>query len=389
MTVIAGLVSCRSVGLESQTLSALPTEAAVSSLGAATTPPATAEESAAPSPGQIADWPGRTWTRAKVTEIDGEPLRKLFLPFAADGRFVAIAEGNVVGLWRLAYSDDGRTWHFARVPGSVCCEITPVAFGDGRWVAMTYVEEAGAYRTLTSDDGRTWNFLPGDPLVLGSGPAGSDDVFPHPIELTWHRGSWYVLVEDGAIGTPVLYRSDDGTGWVAAPGFPAAAGSSRRSMDSDGTTLVVSQPSKEGISMWWSADGVSWNEQPLLPRAAPPYFAAVEAAGGRWVAVSDWPSALAWWSADGRSWSGAQIEGDLDAMDLRSPIVLADGFLALNINANVPWASRDGRAWTPIDGFETKPRDSIDRAAETQGTTLITGFGSDGTPVVVWIGTSQ
>jgi hypothetical protein len=344
-----------------------------------------------PSLGPLVAWPGREWHRYEPTGIDGERLSKLFLPTAAKGEFIAQSEGTVTGWWRPAYSSDGRTWHFAGMPKTVCCEVVPMAFGNGDWLALTYTDRAETYVALTSPDGHRWEFVPGQPLVLGD---GSDDpeAAPHPNELVWHQGSWYVLVGQAKVGTAAVFRSDDGTDWLPVETLPAPA-QQLGSMETDGTTLVVTQVNAtDGPSAWTSADGTQWQQHPLGPPAPSAGRVIVEAAHGRWIGLEE-VGDRAWWSVDGAAWFEATFDGEPDGA-LRHAIVLADGFLALD-DRGVPWASSDGRQWAPVAGLGQNASLLIEGAAETGGTTLLLGERipppSDTYPPntpVVWIGTS-
>ena len=344
----------------------------------------------------VAGWPGRTWERVEVREIDGEPVTSLSQPVAGDGVFVArVRLASPIGEARQAYSDDGRTWHFADVPDRVGLDLAPVAFGDRHWL-MLAAQQQEVYEPFTSTDGRTWTRLPGDPLVVGDGTRDSVDA-GWPREVVWHAGSWYVLVSQPQVAREVVFRSATGADWQAVSSFPAE-GSFRLAIASDGTTLVVPQLTSdqppfrsEAVS---STDGETWIRGPF-PDPGSAQVTNVAAAPGRWAAIAEGNGPQAWWSTDGRHWTQSTIAGRLAAFE-RALVAVRDGFLAAGPDAAPLWASSDGRSWAPVLGMPIENGDRPGGAAETADVTLVVGYHrdppqDDNPPpdvAVVWLGTA-
>lgn len=379
IALVTGPVGCTPSAPETAPPS-LPTAAPTDRpSGTPSSEPSPPSPSASPTPASspIADWAGRTWERHEVTEVDDERILQLFLPTAANGRYLATIDGqSMQGWWRLVYSDDGRTWHFARVPDEIRTEIRPMAYGDRHWLALTYRRGLEEYFSLSSTDGRTWDWVRGAPLVIGDGSTESEAA-AWPRDLVWHRGAWYVLISQPKRDTEMLYRSETGADWSVVTTFPAEAAPTV-AMESDGGTLVIVQvgiaDGGHGPAAWASTDGVTWIRQSLPTTSDQSRVWDVQAARGRWIAIGGDEGTAAWWSADGERWSEAEIDGTLQDGFRFPAVALADGFLALPIQEEIPWASADGRRWAPVTGFETDPRAfALAAAAETRGLTLITG----------------
>lgn len=221
-----------------------------------------------PTPGP--PWAGRTWTRHEVTNVDGQGILQLFAPTAANGRFLAVVDGEQnQGAYRLVYSDDGRTWHFARVPGSTFPQwIRPISYGDGRWLAMVFQEARPelAFRALTSRDGRTWDVVhraPLPPTRRALGRIGGGSLAARP-RLASRR-----VVPDRPAqaqdrdAVPIGDRVD----WSVVSTLSAEAYRAG-SIESDGDTLVVAQVTgDDGPAAWTSADGVIGTATDSRPRA--------------------------------------------------------------------------------------------------------------------------
>jgi len=313
---------------------------------------------------------------------------------AWNGQFVAIGRSDFLatgenGDQRLWTSDDGRTWTEQDADfGTDDASLVGLALlADGRLLAVGAVsvdlaESSPPFRSMAwvSDDALAWEAVelpvPEGPIIgtFAEGAKGYAFTVSNKLWFSANGLDW----ENTHDGVRSVHAGDDG--FVAI-----------ESGDGFGPATVEA-----------SADGVSWfTSQPI--GSGTTGVIDVAALGGDWLAtVFEETTISVWWSADGLEWeqvldvndltgpdgpkAGLGMESGITGATLSSAGDLA--VLTLSWNhccAQLPigvgvWTSIDGRRWIPA----IEP-DGVVEAAAVADVTVLAGFLSRGGEAAFWV----
>jgi hypothetical protein len=264
-------------------------------------------------------------------------------------------------------SSDGIAWTRVRAEGEVTFTEL-VAFEADVFVAVGLEPESAAFLRFTAA---------GSELARDDRPASAaGDVVKMGDGLLALGGSVSLDSPGGYV-----WRSVDGRGWARSDGPPDVV--LGPSAVAEGPLVSVANASLAELSdahadPWQSDDGTSWRAGSSIAdatidgiAAGPSGFSAV----GRVASGFHDLRASAWTSADGASWSVTEQD---DRSSLLSGLVRWRGtFVAFGYTLEQPrtgliWTSRDGTAWTPLDGLDLggltlSDGDAADRALAITG----------------------
>jgi hypothetical protein len=272
-----------------------------------------------------------------IRSLDSQTWTAVLLPGVSlhsvaygNGVFVAVGDGGAV-----LRSIDGATWE--EVEAGVSVDLAAVAFAGGRFLA---VGEAAS--VLSSADGVVWTQewpaeIQGDLTgvrVSGSFAGDAGPMFlvwgPSSIALRRLDGTWRAIplpagavvseavfwvnsaicatfscvggcaVPWGSCGIPTeFYVTHDGTSWEWL-----CYGLDHGPTDvvANGKSLVALHryPTQASSTLWTTPDGWSWFQQSSAFNVP---MRAIEAGGGRFVAVGDYGAI--WTSTNGTTWTSA------------------------------------------------------------------------------------
>jgi len=258
--------------------------------------------------------------------------------------FVAVGYGTGIGV-----SADGASWAKATVPGfggNVFEEsLTDAAWGNGRFVAVGGDFAKG--RISISADGRVWENLPPQPERVWCVAFGNGRFVAlrgrHFISSTDGK-TWQDGAELPAEKQPQPLRIAFGNGVFTVIGTHAWSGA-------DYLTNGFRAVTRDGAMLEHFATG--------QPHARDVIFAA-----GQFVAVGR--RELCEVSADGRAWERRSF--NRHGNDFRQVIWTGERFIAEG--GSTPFASVDGKAWTPLS-YEMEPIRCCPRWLWSDGKTTI------------------
>jgi hypothetical protein len=157
-------------------------------------------------------------------------------------------------------------------------------------------------------------------------------------------GGWIGGSSDGASPTGVFWHRVD------TPDFAAVAAS--------GPGGFVSANSRAEEGVWFSSDGVSW-EQSSLPASDGEFIESILSTTDLWLIIGGNDEArLAWWSEDGRVWS--QVDWPTAFEDSIQTIISSGEYFFVLSNdvfdeGTTLWRSSDALTWTEIPAGPITP----------------------------------
>ena len=255
-------------------------------------------------------------------------------------------------------SEDGICWHGGGVPTEMVGPMVSAGWGPAGWIAVTSDEfrtEAGAF--WRSDDGMSWTRLPAfdAPVIVPQALVGS-------------TAGYALTVVDNRTGTsrPNLYFSPDGLAWnevgsepeLGSAGVIAIEPGFLRWRTGDSGTLI--RLSADGQT-WQDAGGAlpgPYNKDPLFASAGG-WLVAVTTEYSRtaesgttvqsiWRAVLGGPE-LVW---ERQTDAEALVaDNSIDSLISGGSTILAVGYEPANAALRM-WSTMDGSSWTevPADG---------------------------------------
>jgi hypothetical protein len=174
---------------------------------------------------------------------------------SAHGPFVAVGSYHRMGALvtktraEVAFSHNGKSWTTVSTAGPVYADaaMTGVAYGHNGWVAVGY--EVGAVDTpivWLSPDGTHWRRAAHPPVARYDQLAG-----------VFHGPHGYLAVASGLDGVAGTWASSDGQTWTGG-GQTELSGAIIGQLAASGTGWLATGQQDGEPAVWSSADGVHW-----------------------------------------------------------------------------------------------------------------------------------
>jgi hypothetical protein len=250
--------------------------------------------------------------------------------------------GDECGIPLVWHSLDGRTWKQARLPAAqLSADPARVTFAFGQYVTVgdecvqyfasmpgpIVMAAARPSATPCPEHMVSWSSADGQRWVHAA-PAGVNGRFLSP--EFFRAGDILEVVSDGHFGV-----SRDGLAW--SPG-PSVADGYLRQVVAQQDGFVGIGIDQQGLALWRSADGQTWQKLDDLPAFAGlfPSAAAATDSGLVVFASSDTEGTVALTSADATTWTQDPLPDPMSGMDVYDATVF-NGELIATGNGQIAW----------------------------------------------------
>ncbi|HET7921267.1 MAG TPA: hypothetical protein VFM15_00775 [Gammaproteobacteria bacterium] len=243
-----------------------------------------------------------------------------------NSRWVAVGTGAGIGV--IGASSDGKTWTLTQENSTTYYYLHNVAFGNNTFVALS---ESGI---LTSTDGIAWS---------AANVPTSNGVTPYPQNLVaaaYGNGLWvavddFFLTENG-LG---IWTSTDGLSWnILLLNTPYAQPTAMTY--GNGTFVIVGY----GGLLLTSPDGANWTNRSFTTGQA---MMGVTYANGEFVAVTNDGEILTATDATGQWTSNAASVNGFNAIGYGGGVFLAVG----SVSGAMVYVSTDAQTWTNATSY--------------------------------------